>query len=60
MDGLIVVDVQNDFCSGGALPVPDGGAVTEPINRPAEQFQFEGEAERTLGELREAGVEVVD
>jgi nicotinamidase/pyrazinamidase len=32
MDWLIVVDVQNDFCHGGALPVPDGDAVMEPIN----------------------------
>jgi nicotinamidase/pyrazinamidase len=40
MDGLIVVDVQNDFCPGGALPVPDGDAVVDPINRLAEQFQF--------------------
>jgi nicotinamidase/pyrazinamidase len=40
MDGLIVVDVQNDFCAGGALPVPDGDAVVDPINRLAEQFQF--------------------
>lgn len=33
MDGLIVVDVQNDFCPGGALAVPDGDAVVEPVNR---------------------------
>jgi nicotinamidase/pyrazinamidase len=32
MDGLIVVDVQNDFCAGGALAVPGGDAVVEPIN----------------------------
>ena len=38
MDGLIVVDVQNDFCSGGALAVPDGDAVVEPINRLMEQI----------------------
>jgi len=40
MDALIVVDVQNDFCPGGALPVPDGDAVVDPINRLAGQFQF--------------------
>ena len=40
MDGLIVVDVQNDFCPGGALPVPDGDAVIEPINRLAERYPF--------------------
>lgn len=32
MDGLVVVDVQNDFCPGGALAVPDGDAVIGPIN----------------------------
>lgn len=30
---LIVVDVQNDFCPGGALAVPDGHAVVPIINR---------------------------
>lgn len=40
MDALIVVDVQNDFCSGGALPVPDGDAVIEPINRLAAEASF--------------------
>ncbi len=40
MDGLIVVDVQNDFCTGGALPVPGGEAVVDPINRLAEQLPF--------------------
>ena len=40
MDGLIVVDVQNDFCAGGALPVPDGDEVVEPINRLASQYPF--------------------
>lgn len=33
MDVLIVVDVQNDFCPGGALAVPDGDAVVPEINR---------------------------
>jgi nicotinamidase/pyrazinamidase len=40
MDALIVVDVQNDFCPGGALPVPDGDAVVEPINRLMEEIPF--------------------
>lgn len=30
---LIIVDVQNDFCPGGALPVPKGGEVVPIINR---------------------------
>ena len=29
---LIVIDVQNDFCPGGALAVPDGDAVVPAIN----------------------------
>ena len=40
MDGLIVVDVQNDFCPGGALPVAGGDAVIEPINRLMEEIPF--------------------
>jgi len=32
-DTLIVVDVQNDFCPGGSLAVPDGDAVIPVINR---------------------------
>jgi nicotinamidase/pyrazinamidase len=40
MDGLIVVDVQNDFCPGGALPVPDGDAVVGAINRLMEEIPF--------------------
>lgn len=35
---LIVIDVQNDFCPGGALAVPDGDAVVAPINRMMERF----------------------
>lgn len=31
-DILLVVDVQNDFCTGGALAVPDGDAVVPTIN----------------------------
>jgi len=29
---FLVIDVQNDFCSGGALAVPDGHAVVPLIN----------------------------
>lgn len=31
-EALIVIDVQNDFCPGGALAVTDGDAVVAPIN----------------------------
>jgi len=37
-DVLVVVDVQNDFCPGGNLAVPDGDAVIHPINRLAQSF----------------------
>src|SRR5271154_630359 len=36
---LIVVDVQNDFCPGGALAVPCGDEVVPVINRLAGKFR---------------------
>jgi nicotinamidase/pyrazinamidase len=30
---LLVIDVQNDFCPGGALAVPDGDRVVPALNR---------------------------
>ena len=30
---LIIVDVQNDFCPGGSLPVPEGDRVVPVLNR---------------------------
>jgi nicotinamidase/pyrazinamidase len=38
-DALIVIDVQNDFCPGGALAVADGDAVIPVIHRIAPLFQ---------------------
>jgi len=35
---LLIVDVQNDFCPGGALGVPDGDRVVEPLSRAAQRF----------------------
>lgn len=35
---LLVVDVQNDFCPGGALAVPDGDRVVGPINALMDAF----------------------
>jgi len=32
-DALIVVDVQNDFCPGGALPIENGDKVVPVLNR---------------------------
>lgn len=33
MKALLLVDIQPDFCPGGALPVPEGDAVVEVANR---------------------------
>ena len=32
MKALIVIDVQNDFCPGGALAVPEGDEIVQGIN----------------------------
>ncbi|MBV9336746.1 MAG: nicotinamidase [Solirubrobacterales bacterium] len=40
MRALILVDVQNDFCPGGALAVADGDSVVDPINRLARASPF--------------------
>ena len=37
-DVFLVIDVQNDFCPGGLLPVPYGDDVVSPINRLASRF----------------------
>ena len=36
---LVVIDVQNDFCPGGALAVPDGDQVVPLINRLAPRYR---------------------
>jgi nicotinamidase/pyrazinamidase len=40
---LIVVDVQNDFCPGGALAVARGDEVVAPLNRLLDVFLANGE-----------------
>jgi len=37
-DALIIVDVQVDFCPGGALPVPEGDKIVPILNRYIEKF----------------------
>ena len=32
MKALLIVDLQNDFCPGGALPAPEGDTVVPVIN----------------------------
>ena len=39
---LIVVDVQRDFCPGGALPVPEGDRVIPVLNKYVEKFERVG------------------
>lgn len=36
--GLLIIDLQNDFCPGGALPVANGEAVVAPLNRLITRF----------------------
>lgn len=40
---LIVVDVQNDFCPGGALAVAHGDEVVAPLNKLMQEFLDRGE-----------------
>lgn len=39
---VLVVDIQNDFCPGGALPVPEGDAVVPVINLYVKKFSEMG------------------
>jgi nicotinamidase/pyrazinamidase len=39
---LVVVDLQNDFCPGGALPVENGDKVVPVLNKYIEKFRKAG------------------
>ena len=39
-DVLIIVDVQNDFCPGGSLPVKNGDKIIDVINKIQTNFQY--------------------
>ena len=41
-DALIVVDVQNDFCPGGALGVKNGDEIVPVLNRYIDKFKDAG------------------
>ena len=41
-DALLIVDVQNDFCPGGALAVPEGDRVVPVMNEYIRQFRERG------------------
>lgn len=38
-DALLIVDVQNDFCSGGALAIPGSNEVVPAVNQLARRFR---------------------
>ena len=37
---LLIVDVQNDFCPGGALPTPQGDIIVPVINKLMDKFDL--------------------
>src|SRR5699024_41771 len=39
MEALLIIDVQNDFCPGGALAVENGDEIIPVINKLSEQFE---------------------
>lgn len=39
-DCLLVIDVQNDFCAGGSLAVPDADAVVVAVNAMLDDFDI--------------------
>ncbi|MBI9104143.1 MAG: bifunctional nicotinamidase/pyrazinamidase [Spirochaetales bacterium] len=66
MKALIIIDIQNDFCPGGTLAVPDGDKVVEVINslcgrfdkviatrdwHPQKHVSFGSTHQRTTGEI---------
>jgi nicotinamidase/pyrazinamidase len=40
VDALLIVDFQNDFTPGGALPVTEGDRIAEPINALLDSFDL--------------------
>ncbi|MFP4047377.1 MAG: bifunctional nicotinamidase/pyrazinamidase [Bacteroidales bacterium] len=40
MKALLIIDVQNDFCPGGALEVPEGDKVIPVLNKLADNFDI--------------------
>lgn len=39
-EALLIIDFQNDFTSGGALEVPNGDEIAEPVQRLADRFEL--------------------
>jgi nicotinamidase/pyrazinamidase len=40
MDALMIVDLQNDFCPGGALPAPKANEIVPIINKLMDKFDL--------------------
>lgn len=38
MKALLIIDIQNDFCEGGALEVPDGSTIVPTVNQLIKKF----------------------
>lgn len=38
MKALLIVDIQNDFCPGGALEVPNGDSIIHTVNKLTDHF----------------------
>ena len=39
-EALLIIDFQNDFTSGGALEVPEGDEIAEPVKALADRFEI--------------------
>jgi nicotinamidase/pyrazinamidase len=39
-EAFLVIDVQNDFCPGGALAVLEGDKIVQPINEAMDKFDL--------------------
>lgn len=44
VNALICIDIQNDFCPGGALAVADGDAIIAPVNQMIADAKARGDA----------------
>ena len=39
-EAFLVIDVQNDYCTGGALAVLNGEMIVQPINEAMDHFDL--------------------
>jgi len=40
-EALLIIDFQNDFCPGGALPVPEGDAIADRVSELLDSGRFD-------------------